>query len=298
MRYLILCIKLLLPRKVAAVSDHMSEPWMHLPCSEPWYQPRPPKRRPYPWGGQWGCESGQVEYQPVLIGLRKGSVLTRHNLNTGRVYDIVNLGPSPTNTLAINYVADVLIIKSPRLFLASQSEHFFRFHVFQLHPFKHITTFDIESGVFPSKEHKEEFGKLRNAEIHDGLLLIMTEKNFNLIYDAEKIIQDCVTAQSKVNEVLETRPVNKVRQAPKLLFSTYAHLDILGLGGCPWTYIRALSDSVVECEILTSLPVRQDLTSQLVLRLPLPINPGVQGRSREADVVLSKALFCGVTARP
>ncbi|KAK8405458.1 hypothetical protein O3P69_001793 [Scylla paramamosain] len=131
----------------------------------------------------------QEEYQPVLIGLRKGSVLTRHNLDTGRVYDMVNLGPSPTNTLAINYVADVLVIKSPRLFLASQSEHFFRFHVFQLHPFKHLVTFDIESGVFPSKEHRQEFGKLRNAEIHDGLLLVMTEKNFNLIYDAEKIIQ-------------------------------------------------------------------------------------------------------------
>ncbi|KAK8405459.1 hypothetical protein O3P69_001793 [Scylla paramamosain] len=188
----------------------------------------------------------QEEYQPVLIGLRKGSVLTRHNLDTGRVYDMVNLGPSPTNTLAINYVADVLVIKSPRLFLASQSEHFFRFHVFQLHPFKHLVTFDIESGVFPSKEHRQEFGKLRNAEIHDGLLLVMTEKNFNLIYDAEKIIQDCVATQREVNKVLEVRPVSKVSQAPRLLFSTYAHLDILGLGGCPWTYIRALSDSVVE----------------------------------------------------
>lgn len=188
----------------------------------------------------------QKEYQPVVIGLRKGSVLTRHNLDTGTVYDMVNLGPSPTNTLAINYVADVLIIKSPRLFLTSQSEHFFRFHVFQLHPFKHLTTFDIESGIFPGKEHREEFGKLRNAEIHDGLLLVMTEKNFNLIYDAEKIIQDCVATQREVNEVLEVRPVSKVNQAPRLLFSTYAHLDILGLGGCPWTYIRALSDSEVE----------------------------------------------------
>lgn len=87
----------------------------------------------------------------MLIGLRKGSVLTRHNLDTGQVYDMVSLGPSSTNTLAVNYVADVLVVKSPRLSLASQSEHFFRFHVFQLHPFKHLATFDIESEVFPSE---------------------------------------------------------------------------------------------------------------------------------------------------
>lgn len=33
-----------------------------------------------------------------------------------------------------------------------------------------------------------------------------------------------------------------VQEAPPLLFATFAHMDILGLGGCPWAYLTALSD--------------------------------------------------------
>ncbi|KAG0710736.1 DDB1- and CUL4-associated factor 17 [Chionoecetes opilio] len=86
----------------------------------------------------------------------------------------------------------------------------------------------------------------------DGLLLVMTEKSFSLMYDAEKIIEDCIANQREVNKALEVRPVTKVRQAPTLLFSTYAHLDILGLGACPWTYIRAVSDCMVEVRDMAS----------------------------------------------
>ncbi|XP_071536269.1 uncharacterized protein [Panulirus ornatus] len=129
------------------------------------------------------------EYQPVMLTLRKGSVLTRHNLENGRLYNRIHLSPLPFNSLSVSFVSDILIVKSPKLKFFYRTECFFRFHVFQMHPFKRLATFDIDGSVFPDVKHKSQYGKLRNAEIHDGLLIIMTEKNFSLIYDAENIIE-------------------------------------------------------------------------------------------------------------
>lgn len=37
-----------------------------------------------------------------------------------------------------------------------------------------------------------------------------------------------------------------VLEAPPLLFAAYTHMDILGLGACPWAYIRAVSDCLLQ----------------------------------------------------
>lgn len=52
-----------------------------------------------------------------------------------------------------------------------------------------ICLFSFSPSSSSGKEHREEFGKLRNVEIHDGLLLVMTEKSYSLIYSAEAIIE-------------------------------------------------------------------------------------------------------------
>ncbi|XP_071536268.1 DDB1- and CUL4-associated factor 17-like isoform X2 [Panulirus ornatus] len=186
------------------------------------------------------------EYQPVMLTLRKGSVLTRHNLENGRLYNRIHLSPLPFNSLSVSFVSDILIVKSPKLKFFYRTECFFRFHVFQMHPFKRLATFDIDGSVFPDVKHKSQYGKLRNAEIHDGLLIIMTEKNFSLIYDAENIIEEKSVSTSEDTTEFVSGHEELVEEAPPLLFATFAHMDILGLGACPWMYIRAVSDSVLE----------------------------------------------------
>lgn len=41
------------------------------------------------------------------------------------------------------------------------------------------------------KDDRGRYGKMRNAEIHDGLLLIMTDKSHTLVYNAEALIEVC-----------------------------------------------------------------------------------------------------------
>ncbi|XP_042228911.1 DDB1- and CUL4-associated factor 17-like isoform X2 [Homarus americanus] len=188
----------------------------------------------------------QQEYQPVMFTLCKGGVLMRHNLENGRLYNKIQLSHLPAGSLSVSFLSDVVIIKSPKLKFLPRTESLFRFSVFSMHPFKHLATLDIASSVFPDGEHKSQYGKLRNAEIHDDMLLVMTNKNFTLIYDAQKIIKEKMMGNVDTAEEFVSKCTMGVEKAPPLLFVTLAHMDILGLGACPWTYIRAVSDSVLE----------------------------------------------------
>nr|XP_045594718.1 DDB1- and CUL4-associated factor 17-like [Procambarus clarkii] len=194
----------------------------------------------------------QQEYQPVMFTLRKGGVLTRHNLETGKFYNSIFLSHLPCNSLSVSFLSDILIVKSPNFKFHHRAECLFRFHAFHMHPFKWLAKFDIDGSVFPEKEHKRRYGKLRNAEIHDDMLIVMTEKNYSLIYDAQEIMKEKMVSSIHGVEDFASNHLELVEKAPPLLFVTLAHMDILGLGACPWTYIRAVSDSVLEVRDLAT----------------------------------------------
>lgn len=88
--------------------------------------------------------------------LRKGSLLTRHHLETGEMYDQLSLGSTLVSSISVNFVSDLLVAKSSRLYrpgeAARGSDGFFKFYVFRLHPFKPHACFSIHSAVFPGEE--------------------------------------------------------------------------------------------------------------------------------------------------
>ncbi|KAK3872411.1 hypothetical protein Pcinc_022511 [Petrolisthes cinctipes] len=188
------------------------------------------------------------EYQPVMFLLRKGGLLTRHHLETGEVYDQLSLGNSLVKTISVNFVSDVLVAKSSRLYRPGEAarggDGFFKFFVFTLHPFTPLACFSIHTAVFPGTDDRVRYGKMRNAEIHDGLLLIMTDKNFTLLYNADVIIEANREKEMVCGEWIQGVE-GMVKETPPLLFATYTHMDILGLGGCPWAYLTALSDAMI-----------------------------------------------------
>ncbi|XP_069955302.1 DDB1- and CUL4-associated factor 17 isoform X2 [Cherax quadricarinatus] len=194
----------------------------------------------------------QQEYQPVMFTLRKGGVLTRHNLENGKFYNSIFLSHMPCKSLTVGFLSDILIVKSPKLKFHHRSECFFRFHAFCMHPFKCLAKFDIDGSVFPDNEHKRQYGKLRNAEIHEDMLIVMTEKNFSLIYDVQEIIKEKMVGNAQGAEDFASSHLELVEKAPPLLFVTLAHMDVLSLGACPWAYIRAVSDSVLEVRDLAT----------------------------------------------
>lgn len=58
--------------------------------------------------------------------------------------------------------------------------------------------------ILTGKDDRGRYGKMRNAEIHDGLLLIMTDKNHTLVYDAEALIEVCL--HTYIHTLEEKRP--------------------------------------------------------------------------------------------
>ncbi|XP_047499032.1 DDB1- and CUL4-associated factor 17-like isoform X1 [Penaeus chinensis] len=193
------------------------------------------------------------EYRPVIFALRKGNVLTRHDLEKGTVFNRIHLGQMQTKTLSMSLMDDVLIVKSPKLKIEPQTEYFFHFKVFQMHPFGLIASLNIHGSVFPDEEDKKKYGKMRDVEIHEGLLLVLTEKSFSLIYNAQEIIRMKSTSND-FQVIPDSIPYAKdmVLEAPPLLFAAYTHMDILGLGACPWAYIRAVSDCLLQVHELSS----------------------------------------------
>ncbi|XP_069156253.1 uncharacterized protein [Procambarus clarkii] len=161
----------------------------------------------------------QQEYQPVMFTLRKGGVLTRHNLETGKFYNSIFLSHLPCNSLSVSFLSDILIVKSPNFKFHHRAECLFRFHAFHMHPFKWLAKFDIDGSVFPEKEHKRRYGKLRNAEIHDDMLIVMTEKNYSLIYDAQEImkVRDLATEELLNGGRVMWRDRNDIQISPDYL---------------------------------------------------------------------------------
>ncbi|XP_042889258.1 DDB1- and CUL4-associated factor 17-like [Penaeus japonicus] len=193
------------------------------------------------------------EYRPVIFALRKGNVLTRHDLEKGTVFNRIHLGQIQTKSLSLSIMDDVLIVKSPKLKIEPQTEYFFHFKVYQMHPFGIIASLNIHGSVFPGEEDKKKYGKMRDAEIHEGLLLILTEKSFSLIYDAQEIIRMKNTSKD-IQDIPDSKAYinDMVVGTPPLLFAAYTHMDILGLGACPWAYIRAVSDCLLQIHELAS----------------------------------------------
>ncbi|XP_042228912.1 DDB1- and CUL4-associated factor 17-like isoform X3 [Homarus americanus] len=77
-------------------------------------------------------------------------------------------------------------------------------------------------------ENGRLYNKIQLSHLPAGSL---SEKMMGNVDTAEEFVSKCTMG---------------VEKAPPLLFVTLAHMDILGLGACPWTYIRAVSDSVLE----------------------------------------------------
>lgn len=196
-------------------------------------------------------EYPRKEYRPTILALRKGNILTRQDMFTGETYDSTYLGEMKAASMTSSFMQDLLIIKSAKLTVdtGNEREYFFHFKVFQMHPFGLISSFRIDGSVFPAHPHKHSYGKLRSVEVHDGMLLVMTKREFTLVYDAQSIIESKRVKGSQNNIDFLTnpeRPDELVTKAPPLLFATHAHMDILGMGASPWTYIRAVCDNHLE----------------------------------------------------
>lgn len=56
-----------------------------------------------------------------------------------------------TKTLSMSLMDDVLIVKSPKLKIEPQTEYFFHFKVFQMHPFGLLASLSIHGSVFPGE---------------------------------------------------------------------------------------------------------------------------------------------------
>ncbi|XP_068251092.1 DDB1- and CUL4-associated factor 17-like [Palaemon carinicauda] len=193
----------------------------------------------------------QKEYRPTILALRKGNILTRQDMLTGETYDSIYLGDMKASSMSSNFMQDLLVVKSAKLTFdtGNEREYFFQFKVFQMHPFCLISSFKIDGSVFPAHPHKHSYGKLRSVEVHDGMLLVMTKREFTLVYDAQSIIESKRVngSQNNIDFLINPeRPDELVTKAPPLLFATHAHMDILGMGACPWTYIRAVCDNHLE----------------------------------------------------
>lgn len=72
--------------------------------------------------------------------------------------------------------------------------------------------------------------------------------------NTSKDIQDIPDSKAYINDM--------VVGTPPLLFAAYTHMDILGLGACPWAYIRAVSDCLLQ--VRATNPV--NISSSLVPR--------------------------------
>lgn len=117
-----------------------------------------------------------------MFSLRKGGILTRHDLETGQVYNLCDLSSTVLKSLTMGYSSDIIVVKSPKISLSYRTDSFFRFHVYQLHPFKFLATFDIDSSVFP--------GNL-NCWLSSFVYLLKRERNASVCLDDLRMLH-CV----------------------------------------------------------------------------------------------------------
>ncbi|KAK7001727.1 hypothetical protein SK128_023933, partial [Halocaridina rubra] len=96
-------------------------------------------------------------YRPVVCALRKGNVLTRHDLYTGEFYNQIYLGTVQSQSLSSNFMQDMLVVKSAKLKYEYRQECLFHFDVFQMHPFVRLASFNIDGRVFPGKSIVTKF---------------------------------------------------------------------------------------------------------------------------------------------
>ncbi|CAL4060878.1 unnamed protein product, partial [Meganyctiphanes norvegica] len=241
------------------------------------------------------------EYRHVMLMLRKGNLLTRHDLCTGTMYDTLPLGSNfQCNTLMWSPTQDLLAIKSGKVKVPDQPECCFQYQIFNLHPLKKLTFFIIHGKHFPAVEDKKKYGKLRDTEIHEGLLLIITDKSYVLLYDADEVI-----AQSKNLKIISSDESPSsisssfaVVTAPPLLFASWVHQDILSIGAR--YYIRGVNDSMLEVRELASQELvingqvtwgdysDQQIAPDYLLFHPDDSNRVIHARSRDVRVLALK----------
>lgn len=91
-----------------------------------------------------------VEYRAVVIALRKPNILTRHDMETGNLYNEIPLGRVVMKNLSWNSSLDQLILSSSK-YKNSRDECAVAFKVFSLHPFSHMASISISANLFPGK---------------------------------------------------------------------------------------------------------------------------------------------------
>ncbi|XP_076064928.1 DDB1- and CUL4-associated factor 17-like [Oratosquilla oratoria] len=192
------------------------------------------------------------EYRPVVCMLRKGNIVSRIDLKTGQEYQRINTDSTQTHSMSWCYSMDVLVVKSTKMKL--EDDLVIHFTIFHLHPFRKVSVFSVDGKNYPAPQDQSRYGKLRDAEMNEDMLLIVTDKNFILVYNFHDMLKLELPPASQDNSFYESCHdfYEEYEDIQPILFATKAHMDILGMGGCPWVYIRSVSDTMLEVRDLAS----------------------------------------------